>query len=246
MNWRYLAGASVSRAAHFLLSRPYFPPLRAIPYNWSVCYDIKRFAPAENMSIIFDVGANIGQSVDRFRPYFPNALIHCFEPSKSAYETLRSRYEGDKLLFSHNIAIGSEDGEKLIYISTDSSELNTFIPNSDSRFDKKENVKIKTIDSIITEFSINLIDILKIDVQGWEPAVLQGAANSIIDGKIKFVFIECGFNENSTEMTSISIINSELMKNGFKFCGIYDQFRWGDKREVYFANALYMHKSFMS
>lgn len=31
-------------------------------------------------SIIFDVGANRGQSIERFRKNFPNCIIHCFEP----------------------------------------------------------------------------------------------------------------------------------------------------------------------
>ena len=35
--------------------------------------------------IIFDVGANKGQSIERFKKIFPNAEIHSFEPNKDEF-----------------------------------------------------------------------------------------------------------------------------------------------------------------
>jgi hypothetical protein len=44
----------------------------------------------ENL-VIFDVGANIGQSIDRFRLYAEKAKIFSFEPNPEVYSILKKK-----------------------------------------------------------------------------------------------------------------------------------------------------------
>src|SRR5687768_17470636 len=58
------------------------------------CNDINH--SGSQVSVVFDVGANVGQSALRFTAGFPEARIYCFEPVKETFSRLRenvSRYE---------------------------------------------------------------------------------------------------------------------------------------------------------
>ena len=58
--------------------------------------------------------------------------------------------------------------------------------------DRVETVAISTVDTIVAETSLPAIDLLKIDVEGHELAVLRGAAKSMQHGLIKLVQFEFG------------------------------------------------------
>ena len=50
--------------------------------------DMKRLLGAKPSPVIFDVGANVGQSVGMFKQVFPSGMIHSFEPSPSTFREL--------------------------------------------------------------------------------------------------------------------------------------------------------------
>jgi hypothetical protein len=51
-------------------------------------FDIKRFIAPNSSLVIFDVGANVGQTMDVCRQTFPQATIRAFEPGKAAFDSL--------------------------------------------------------------------------------------------------------------------------------------------------------------
>src|SRR5262245_13201981 len=57
------------------------------------CYDIKK--TGGQIGIIFDVGANVGQSAQKFREAFPKARICCFEPVRSVFNKLTANTADD-------------------------------------------------------------------------------------------------------------------------------------------------------
>ena len=71
--------------------------------------DIRRLAPPD--PLIFDIGANIGQSVDDFWEVFPRSNVHCFEPSPSAFASLKENYGHSPGVTLNNVAMGSVSGE---------------------------------------------------------------------------------------------------------------------------------------
>jgi hypothetical protein len=56
--------------------------------------------------IIFDVGANKGQSIRRFKNIFPKSIIHAFEPIKEEFVKLQDEFKNDKSIFLNNFALG--------------------------------------------------------------------------------------------------------------------------------------------
>src|SRR5947209_12329271 len=72
--------------------------------------DGKRLIHKNHRVIVFDVGANIGQSVKRFKDLMPQCEIHSFEPGPAAYKVLRRNAESYGDVCPNNLALGSSCG----------------------------------------------------------------------------------------------------------------------------------------
>ena len=137
--------------------------------------------------VVFDVGANIGQSIVRFKKVLPKSKIYSFEPSERPFAQLSveaSRYSDVK---AFQLALGSSNGELTLYENS-SSDMNSFLEmgcNGSGSVVGQSVVSVLTIDAFCSEHQINYIDILKIDAQGFDFEVIKGAKQMILDGKIR-------------------------------------------------------------
>jgi len=146
-----------------------------------------------NNLVIFDVGGHHGQSIKFFKRLYPDAEIFSFEPQKASYEILRLRVAKWRYKGISTYQFGLGDLTKTIdFHESALSETSTFIlPNKDSLYLKKKNrflfqkkanlfklisTNITTLDNFVSENKVNMIDILKIDVEGFELKVIQGAS----------------------------------------------------------------------
>src|ERR1700730_13871405 len=78
---------------------------KALGYqSWNSDDDQKRLIP--NAKIIFDVGANIGQTAKTYRQLFPAAQIWSFEPFPASYESLCRSLSDQRF---HPIALALSD-----------------------------------------------------------------------------------------------------------------------------------------
>lgn len=75
--------------------------------------DVKRSGC--RISVVFDVGANVGQSACKFKLAFPGAKIYCFEPVKETFEILKRNVNCWENVKCHQLAFGSREGEERIY-----------------------------------------------------------------------------------------------------------------------------------
>jgi FkbM family methyltransferase len=246
MNWRYVLGKSFSIVKHTVLSSPMMPITRGVPIGISYPYDIKRFMKNHSCNVIFDVGANIGQTTCFLSPYFPKAQILAFEPVKSTFDILTKNISDLHHAKALNYALGSSHKEMTIRVRSN-SELNTLTPNNigrDSDSDTFDAIQVTTIDQICQLQDIHKIDLLKMDVQGYEIETLKGAQNLLDNNLIKFVYSEVGFDPSDTECQSFNEINTYLNQYDFKLSGFYEIFRWGESKKYSgFCNALFVHTS---
>jgi hypothetical protein len=86
-------------------------------------------------------------------------------------------------------------------------------------------VDVTTVDSLVASHGLSHLDILKMDVQAWEMEVIRGAANSIANQNVMFVFSEVAFRWDAREMQQFDELHSKLEHNGFLLCGFYDRVR---------------------
>ena len=160
-----------------------------------VRYDYRNHPLARRMKLIssygidltFDIGANKGQYAKQMRDVGYKGRIVSFEPLTSAYNELVRRAKNDPLWDTVNIALGDDDGEAEINIAgnSDSSSILDMLPAHvkaapASAYIGKEGITVCRIDSIIGEYYHTGDRLyLKIDTQGYEKNVIEGAKNSL-------------------------------------------------------------------
>jgi FkbM family methyltransferase len=152
--------------------------------------DLKRLETEESFKTIFDVGGNFGQSALKFSRAFPHATVLSFEPVPDSFHQLETRTAKTPNVQAFNFGFGDAPGRFQIQIQPD-SQGNSL--SSKSSGGSAVEVRLETVDAFAAENDIKPIDLLKIDVEGFELQVLQGASGMLRDGAVRHVFAECVF-----------------------------------------------------
>jgi len=171
--------------------------------------------------IIYDVGANIGQYGDLLRKYGFDGKIISFEPIKILFSDLYQKAEKDRNWIALNFALGREKSRTIMNISRNmqSNSILEIDPNilnveKNIEFIGKENIKIETFDFIYSKYSTPDENIfLKIDVQGYENKVIEGAIQSI--GQLGGLQLEMSLISNYRGELLFTDMITKLEKVGF-------------------------------
>ena len=242
MNWRYLIGRSLGTARDALLASRAFPLISAVPFGRCWPYDVARFLGSRHARVILDVGANEGQTALYLRRFFSPATIHCFEPVPATFALLEQRTRGRSGIVSHATAVTDRTGDLTMRIDPFSER--SAVARSENVGDTCR-VPAVTLDEFFTTAGLTHVDILKIDVEGHEPAVLRGASRVLRNGCIRSVFVEVGFDPEDAAHTSLTEVQAAVAPHGFVFSGLYDYWRYPDARyRVGFSNALFWNHRF--
>lgn len=148
---------------------------------------------------IFDVGAHTGNTVKRFRSLFPGAKIFCFEPFPAAFARLSASVTGDPMAESYRVAIADVSGVSNLAVNqntatnsllaSDARAANYWGPK---RLDTRAVIEVntETIEHFCDSKGLKHLDILKLDVQGAEYAVLEGARGLLQQQRIDLIYME--------------------------------------------------------
>ncbi|MCC6370920.1 MAG: FkbM family methyltransferase [Bacteroidia bacterium] len=164
--------------------------------------------------VILDIGANIGFYAEILSDLSgPKGQVHCFEPDKKNFSYLQKHLANRKNTFLNNKAVGPKTGTISIYTS---KELNvdhrTYQPEE---FDKEIKIESVSIDDYLSHHSINKVDLIKMDIQGFEMEALKGMHNTLQqnpDVKIISEFWPYGLR---TAGSSLSAYYRQLCSYGF-------------------------------
>jgi FkbM family methyltransferase len=221
-----------------LLSSSFSKFLKRYPIGRHWPFDVLRFSEGKQPTTVFDVGANTGMTSRYMRKFFPKARIHAFEPVNSTFQLLEKNLSHDPLIKLNQVALGDRDD--VVPIEVDAySQQSTFIHTANAKR-TLESVTMIQLDSYCKSESVASIGILKMDVQGYECQVIEGAKHLIDDGKISFVYTEVGFREDDKENMPFSTIHKLLSERGFSLSGFYEPWHQGPRKEkLEFCNALY-------
>lgn len=206
-------------------------------------YDVKRFPLPEhdqtnsfyvqkflfkdvNVPVIFDVGAANGETVVRYESVFPQSEIYSFEPFKEFFENLRNNHKNVR---AYNTALGNKNGKISFHVNANLG-ANSILPTDkraasnwgDGVLETKEviEVPVMTLDKFVKDNSIDHIDILKIDTQGTEYEVIEGATETL--KKTKLIFTEIIVIPTYEGQKEFDEILKILRLNGFYLHNFYD------------------------
>jgi len=196
--------------------------------------------------LVFDVGANKGQTIELMRRVFPFCELHAFEPSQDLARSLHERYSSCHVVIE-SMALGARDGI-CRFLKYDNNELSSFLSltqNSDNPFTgvdliATEEVRVTTIDSYCATNRISAIDILKTDTQGFDLEVLKGAARLFSIGAVRLVLAEVLFIPMYESQCKPGELIDWLGAQGFALVGLYEQVRL--QRALSWATACFINR----
>jgi FkbM family methyltransferase len=203
----------------------------SVPFGVNPFDDVATLIP--DLSLALDVGGNYGQTVEHLRGAFPSATIISFEPVPAIFAALKRATSHDNGVECIQAAVGAEAGtaEMTAVEHTGHNTLNT-----SARPDAPTvSVPVITLDEFCRQRGISKIDLLKIDTEGYEVPVLEGAREFLSSRSIRAILVECEFQENPAEPHGDFFRIAELlMPLGYSVVSFYsggldgNGWRWGD------------------
>jgi len=189
-----------------------------------------RLLSYNNIGTVLDVGANTGQYAMSIREAGFKGKIISFEPLSDAYNQLRKNSKGDeKWIVADRTALGSRDGEAVINISANSVSSSILpmmdshrVASSESAYIGKEEITISRLDSLMPSLDLDGEIFMKIDVQGLEVDVLQGASNLL--EKIRGLQVELSLLELYAGQLSMHSMINLVGDIGFELYALFPGF----------------------
>lgn len=148
--------------------------------------------------IVFDVGANVGNWTALALTINPRIIVHCFEPSQATFSKLLEQGFPDNVV-CNNFGLGSAIEERILYVFEEASGLNSLyerhgLENGWGLLPQRnrEIVRLDTLDHYCETRGIDAVDFIKVDVEGHELCVLEGARGMLERRSVKIVQFEYG------------------------------------------------------
>jgi FkbM family methyltransferase len=229
--------------------------LRTLNYQISKVksQDIRGFKLENDLAIlipqsgatVLDIGANRGQTIELLSDCLDRPKIHAFEPSKNNYSRLSSVSWRPEISL-YQLAMGRSPGEiELInYSDPCLTSIREMDRSGENRFREtkeisREKVRLSSVDAFVDENKIRRIDLLKIDTQGYDLDVLEGANRTLSEGRVGNVLVELNFVAMYEEQSNALDIFSMLRNHGFELVDFYEKIRQDPASWIAWCTALF-------
>ena len=189
----------------------------------------------EKINVIFECGSRDAIDSLKMFDFYQPKKIFCFECNPDSVNVCRDNIGDNKYIILIDKAVSNTDGEIYFY-ATDmdkSSDKNIgassallHLDNKDSFFQKKINVKSITLKTFMEENEITDIDLLCLDLQGYEKFALEGLGEKIKN--IKYIISEVSFSSYYSGDTLFDDYKTFLKNLGFDFIEAISYGGFGD------------------
>ncbi len=173
--------------------------------------------------IALDVGANVGShALYMGRLVGANGRVYAFEPTRYAVDKLTRNIELNRWARGVVVPVWAFVGDaatvapKAVYSSWDLDHLELGHPDHGGHYKSAEGAAVVTIDSFVREHRLPRVDLIKIDVDGYDTSVVRGAAETlerfrphVLLELCQYVLEECG--------TSVRELIGTLGEHGYTF-----------------------------
>ncbi|HLC06659.1 MAG TPA: FkbM family methyltransferase [Candidatus Babeliales bacterium] len=207
---------------------------------------VKQFLP--DNPVIVEAGAFDGNDTKKMAKQWPNATIHAFEPLPEIYDRLVTNTTELNNVHYYRLALSSNNGTELFYVSERSTRPGVAsqagslrkpkqrLSKSPLIFPRTTMVQTVTLDTWANENAIQTIDLMWLDTQGHELAILQAAP--IMIKNITIILAEVSFIESYEGQPLYEDIVAWMTNHGFDHIGR----DFEDTNTSFFGNALFVRK----
>lgn len=207
--------------------------LDIVKYNpqYSSEYSLVQLLKHFNISLFLDVGANTGQTGEALLKNGYNKKIISFEPLSKAHKALLKKSQKYKnWQIAERVALGNKNGLTQINVSQN-LQSSSILPmekvhlqaDPASKFIAREKIKVTKLDTLWAKYIKKKEKVfLKIDAQGYEEKILDGAKKSL--SKIKGLQIELSLVSLYKGEPLFEEMLKKIEKRGFKLYQLYPGF----------------------
>lgn len=146
--------------------------------------------------VLVDIGGFVGNYSAAFLRRFPDATVFLVEPSKPHMERAQATLAGKPRVHFIESAVSDFEGTATLHKPADVSGLASLshrrLEHHRMRMDREEIVRCTTVDAIFAGEHIERVELMKIDVEGHELAVLKGAAGALQRQSVRMIQFEFG------------------------------------------------------
>ena len=168
------------------------------------CLEEVNFEPND---IVIDCGANYGNLFLSLSEKISEENYITFEPGPHEYFCLTHSIPNAK---HTNQALADISGKRTFYLKSKTGDSSLVEPPD---YVETVTVECTTLDDVFEKEGFNSVKLLKLEAEGYEPEILQGAKNSL--GKIKFIAIDGGPERGLKEEETFTTLTNMLIKSGF-------------------------------
>ncbi len=194
---------------------------------------------------VLDVGAHVGEFASAAWVAFPQARIYSFEPQPHAFARLRAKMGARERWQGFQLALGREPGRLPMWQSAYSA-ASSLLPMAEAHRQafpwtaprRVTEVEVQTLDALRPQLVLEPGVLLKIDVQGFELAVLEGAEATL--AQVDVCLIEASFEELYHGMPGFDALYRFLTARGFAYRGAWSQFLAPQDRRILQQDALFV------
>ena len=198
--------------------------------------------------VIIDGGAHRGGSVNAFSQYVPQAQFHCFEPDPLLAKELIQTFTGKPHVRIVMAALGEIRGRATFNINV-SRPTNSLLPMGEAlqpdlqslcQLVEQVEVDILTIDDYCETQAINRVDIIKLDLQGYDYQALLGGQKAMQHARV--VLIEVLFVEiykGCHLFPDILLLMGQRGYTLYTLCGLH----YGSQDELLWADAIFVNST---
>jgi len=143
--------------------------------------------------IFVDVGANIGKyTVIVGKALKNNGKVISFEPMPENFEILKKNIKLNKInnVFTFECGLGDKEEKLDLYLDEVGvgGGAHSLVKDNPNTTNNKIKITIRKLDNIVKELKLNRVDLIKIDVEGFESNVLIGAIDTLKKYHPKIIF----------------------------------------------------------
>ncbi len=220
-------------------SLPFHYPQRAWPLltdliaNRRLIHELPRLTPhrrwlqASGIRTVIDVGAYIGSFAYAMRIILPEAQIYSFEPLEANYRALTRNLTPLGRFRAFQTALGQQAGT-LDFNQDEFSASSSALEMADlhrrafpqTGRQTKVTVPVARLDDYLDQMDLQPPVLLKLDVQGYEAAVLRGASQTL--QQVDYLLCELSFAELYADQPLFDDLYTLLAAQGFRFAGSFD------------------------
>jgi len=196
---------------------------------------------------VIDIGANVGQWSSALLEITSPERLEIFEPNPQAHALLMTRIAGRPAARVHQLALGSEPGTLTLNVTATSTFASLLSPLESVRkyygahnmeVAERVAVRVETLDNVVRD--MQRIDLIKLDVQGFERQVIAGAGQTL--GRARALLVEANFVPHYETEDTFSTITELLKEHGFELWDLSPPFRAASGRALW-CDAVYVQRS---